>query len=218
MPYRYNTIIFDFDYTLVDSSHGVEECVNYSLKKLGEPPQPYDVISKTIGLSLPETYRKLTNHDADTEIEQFSKFFVERADQVMAKRTIIFDGIADLLEMLVSNGLTLAICSTKFRYRIKEILQRQGLLLFFKAIVGAEDVDHHKPNPVGILKTIERLQCSPDKCLYVGDSLVDAEAAKRAHIHFVAVLSGTTRAEEFASHHNYAVIDTANDLPSILCD
>ena len=35
MKQRINTIIFDFDYTLADSSQGVVECANYALGCLG---------------------------------------------------------------------------------------------------------------------------------------------------------------------------------------
>ena len=40
-PRRFQSVVFDFDYTLADSSVGVIECMNYALKRWGcLPPAP----------------------------------------------------------------------------------------------------------------------------------------------------------------------------------
>ena len=78
------TVIFDFDYTLADSSAGVVECINYALTHLGFPTAVEGHIRQTIGLSLPATFTALTNNDSPHLIDEFTKRFVERADQVMA--------------------------------------------------------------------------------------------------------------------------------------
>ena len=49
-------IIFDFDYTLGDSTNGIALSINYALEKLGYALPPIEDIKKTIGLSLTETY------------------------------------------------------------------------------------------------------------------------------------------------------------------
>jgi len=50
-----HAVIFDFDYTLADSSQGTTECVNFALRTLNLPIASYEMVCKTIGLSLPET-------------------------------------------------------------------------------------------------------------------------------------------------------------------
>ena len=45
-------IVFDFDYTLADSSIPVIECVNYGLKSLGLPEARDEFIRSTIGMDL----------------------------------------------------------------------------------------------------------------------------------------------------------------------
>ncbi len=53
----YRTMLFDFDYTLGDSSRGIVMSVNAALTALNYPvPEPKD-IRQTIGLSLNETFR-----------------------------------------------------------------------------------------------------------------------------------------------------------------
>ena len=45
-------IIFDFDYTLADSSGGIIESINFALSRLGLPLAADAVIRRTIGLPL----------------------------------------------------------------------------------------------------------------------------------------------------------------------
>ena len=53
-------IIFDFDYTLGDSTNGIALSINYALEKLGYEAKELTTIKKTIGLSLKDTYTVLT--------------------------------------------------------------------------------------------------------------------------------------------------------------
>ena len=71
-------VIFDFDYTLADSSDGVVECVNYALDALSFTPQPRDDIYRTIGLSLPHTFEALTGVTNPVMQERFAHFFLDR--------------------------------------------------------------------------------------------------------------------------------------------
>jgi len=77
------------------------------------------------------------------------------------------------------------------------VFRRENLLRFFQVIVGGEDVSAHKPDPQGLLAAVDRLGSRHAATLYVGDSVTDAETAKRAAVPFVAVLSGATPIEHF---------------------
>ncbi|MXX53459.1 MAG: HAD hydrolase-like protein, partial [Dehalococcoidia bacterium] len=46
-------VLFDFDFTLADSSAGIIACINHGLRKLGLPEAPDEEIMKTIGLYIP---------------------------------------------------------------------------------------------------------------------------------------------------------------------
>ncbi len=120
-------ILFDFDYTLADSSAGAVECIHYALQSMGEEMCSLDECCITMGLSLPDTYIKLTGKNDPEKTAVFSKRFVERADQVMAINTHLYDSVGDLLRRLNAAGFVLGIVSTKFRYRINQILGRYGL-------------------------------------------------------------------------------------------
>jgi phosphoglycolate phosphatase len=113
---------------------------------------------------------------------------------------------------LRQNGLKLGIVSTKYRYRIEGILRRENLLEAFDVVIGGEDVAQHKPDPAGLQRAGELLNSAPAQMLYVGDSVVDAEAARRGGVAFAAVLSGVTSKEDFC---RYPVAKVANDLTAL---
>jgi phosphoglycolate phosphatase len=67
-------------------------------------------------------------------------------------------------------------------------------------IVGGEDVAAHKPDPESLHLAMARLGAEPGRALYAGDSVTDAETARRAGILFAAVLSGATPREAFSAY------------------
>lgn len=211
------TILFDFDYTLADSSQGVIDCIGYALRELGLPRVSDEATCRTIGLSLVDTLAALAGTQPDEVSKRFARLFVERADQVMADKTVLLPGVREAVTRLSERGLALGIVSTKYRYRIESILQREGLLTSFAVIVGGEDVTAHKPDPESLRLAIERLEVGPEESLYVGDSVIDAETARRAGVSFVAVLSGMTPREAFGEYAVCAVIETLTELPGAVC-
>jgi phosphoglycolate phosphatase len=211
-----DTIIFDFDYTLADSSTGIIESANYALSKLNLPPASDDAIRRTIGLQLTETLKVLVGDEYVHLGKAFQDYFVERADEVMSESTFLFDFVPETVRELADRGLNLGIVSSKYRRRIESVLDREGLLGSFSLIVGGEDVTSFKPDPSGLILATGRLSSSKANVLYVGDSLTDAETAKRASVPFVAVLSGVTERHEFASHPVQHVLGNISELPVIL--
>ena len=187
-----DTIVFDFDYTLADSSRAVIECVTVALTDMGLPVPSEDTIRRAIGLSLPETLGRLAGDEQRHRAEEFRAFFRARSDQVMLDWTVMLPGVSDAVRELKRRGYRLEIVSTKFRMRIEATLERVGLRDPFDTIVGGEDVTRFKPDPEGLLMASERLAAEPGKMVYVGDSVTDGETARRAGVPFIALLSGMT--------------------------
>ncbi|HHX63747.1 MAG TPA: HAD-IA family hydrolase, partial [Chloroflexi bacterium] len=201
------TIVFDFDYTLADSSPAVIDCVNYALDKLGLPGASVEQVCATIGLSLENTFHALTEAGSEEQCREFIRLFVQRADEIMVERTTMLPDTQQAVQLLRQSGRTLGIVSTKFRRRIEAVLRREGLLDLFAVIIGGEDVPEHKPNPRGLRMAVEALGADDASTLYVGDSLTDAETARRADLPFVAVLSGVTPARDFERYGPVAVLN-----------
>ena len=173
-------VIFDFDYTLADSSHGVVECIHFALDSLGLPTVSAEKACQTIGLSLTDTFVHLAGEVTTAQSDEFVRLFIKRADEVMADLTILFESVPQTIAVLEEQGLGLGIVSTKFRYRIESILRREGLLDAFDAIIGGEDVPNHKPDPEGLCLAMERLGRSHLDCVYVGDSVAGANDRRQS--------------------------------------
>ncbi len=209
---NYTAIIFDFDYTLADSSRGVAECINFALAELDLPQVPAEAAHRTIGLHLNDAFVQLAGERHAVQKDEFRSHFARRADEVMNDLTLLFETVPVTVQRLKAQGKKLAIVSTKYRYRIEEFLQRENLLEAFDVIIGGEDVSCHKPDPEGLHQAVGRLNSSLEDSLYVGDSVVDAEAARRAGMAFAAVLSGVTRREEFDAYPLAVVLESLGQL------
>ena len=146
-PAPLKAVLFDFDYTLADSSVGVIDCVRHAQRRMGLDLSGEEEIRRTIGLSVPDIVAALNGEAERPRSEEFGRLFLERADRVMAAGTVVYDAVPGVLEDLHARGVVCGIASTKYRYRIEGILDREGLRHLVGAVVGAEDVTEHKPDP-----------------------------------------------------------------------
>ena len=206
-------VLFDFDYTLADTSKGVMESINFALDALHVSRVSYEAVCKTIGMPLQVAFHTLTGKAEEQKTDEFIKLFTKRADEVMAHMAVLYDTVPDVIRRLKEREFLLGIVSTKFHYRIEAILKRYGLFDAFNVIVGGEDVMQQKPDPAALQLALQTLgNIDPASAFYVGDSTIDAEAAKRAHMPFVAILSGTTQREDFNSYSPDAVCENLHQV------
>ena len=199
-------VLFDFDFTLADSSEGVVICMNHALGRLGLPPAPADAIRGTIGLDLHTALRILAGEEWRSREAEFFDHYVSKADEVMLAHTSFLPGAARVLRALRDSGYRTGVVTTKYRHRVEDALERDGLRAFVDVVVGFDDVARPKPAPDGLLRAAGSLRIPTGDCVYVGDSEVDAIAAEGAGMGFVAVLTGTTGEEVFARHPARAVL------------
>lgn len=208
----YNVYLFDFDYTLADSSRGIVMCYRNVLERHHHTGITDETIKRTIGKTLQESFSIMTGiTDAET-LEMYRKEYVKEADTHMTANTFLFPETIEVLTRLKTNGAKLGIISTKYRYRIMELLGKKLPENFLDIIVGGEDVQHPKPAPEGVLFAIGHLGCRKEDVLYVGDSTVDAETAQAAQVDFAGVLHGATTYDELAAYPHVAIMKTLAEL------
>ena len=193
-------VLFDFDFTLADSSEGVVASMNHALGRLGLPPAPADAIRRTIGLDLPTALGILAGEEWRSREDEFFEHFVGKADEVMLNSTAFLPGAARVLRALHGGGYRVGVVTTKYRHRVEDVLERDGLRGVVEVVVGIDDVPRPKPAPDGLVRAAGALGIPVGDCVFVGDSEVDAMAARGAGMGFVAVLSGTTEREVFARY------------------
>lgn len=209
---QYKAVIFDFDYTLGDSTNGIIASANYALEKMGYKQAERESIRKTIGLSLPETYVALTGDKKPEKGEEFRSYFVEKADEIMTDNSELYPDAKKVLDFLKQNGIKVAVVTTKFDYRIEGILEKCHAKEYVEMIVGGNNVANPKPDPEGVLKVLKEWNLDKSEVLYVGDSLVDAKTAECAGVPFAGVTTGTTTIEDFGAYDNVGIFQNLSEL------
>ena len=212
MTGNYKAILFDFDFTLGDSSRGICESINHALHGIDNEHATDADINRLIGLTLRRMFEELTGSSDDVLYNRFRSLFNERAEEVVTKHTVIYDGVIPLLTELTHQEKQLGIVSTKHSHRLMEIFTKFDMQKYFNVILGGENVQNHKPHPEGLHLALERLSIEPHEALYVGDTILDAAAARSAGVSFVAVTTGTTPAESFMPFSPIAIVDSVSDL------
>lgn len=208
----YKAVIFDFDYTLGDSTNGIVLSINHALEKLGFQVQDTKSIQRTIGLSLKDTLFELAGIEDEETVQKFTQYFKEKADLVMVDNTRLYEGVLTMLKKLRDDKILLGIVTTKYHYRIEQILERNDARNVIDVIIGGDDVKNEKPDPEGLLAAIQKLNVSKNQVLYVGDSVVDAKTAQSAGVDFMAVLTGTTEREEFMNYEYVSIEESVREL------
>ncbi len=177
-------VLFDFDYTLGDSTPGIYNCACYALKKMGHPMPDYNAVRHTIGLSLPRSYTALTGDERAENGERYTRLFRETAasNGYMLDHTTLFPETIPTLSRLYERGIPLGIVTTKRKETIREILEKFGISHLISVIIGVDDAKAPKPDPSGLLMALKALTVSAENALYVGDTVVDARTATKEEL------------------------------------
>lgn len=209
---RYRACIFDFDYTLADSTDGIVECFWYAFEKLGLKRPGREAVVRTIGYTLEDSFAMLTGSDNIQLNDAFKKLFVSRADNIMTEKTKLFSDTIPTLQFLKENDCKTGIVTTKFRYRIEDALRKYEITHLIDGIVGIEDVEREKPDPDGLNGLINTFAVSKESVLYVGDTVIDAQTAANAGVDFGAVTSGVTEKSIFFEYPHQYICHNLSEL------
>ncbi len=197
----YNTYLFDFDYTIADSSVGIIMSFNEAFRAIGIDYINPSEIKKTIGKSLFNAFVELSGGYSDYDYLLFQRKFMATSKEVMVKYSYLYDSVIDLFKELKINQCSIGIVTSKDKNTVSKILQKYNCGEFVDVIVGEDNVQHQKPNSEPIDKAIKLLGLDYSNTVYVGDCVVDALTAQNAKVDFYAVLSGVETKADFVKHH-----------------
>ena len=109
-------------------------------------------------------------------------------------------GALGALETLTARGYTLAIVSNTMRtpgVALRKILERYGLLGFFKYATFSDEVGIRKPVPEIFALTLRAAGTDAGRALHVGDDpVLDVQGARTAGMRVVQVVKGLADARE----------------------
>mgnify|MGYP005741525965 FL=1 len=151
--------------------------------------------------------RSIESSKHDFLLEQFLKFY-ENAVQF----TEPYENVVPILEILNSRH-ELGLCTNKPLKPALKILKHLKLDYFFKCITGGDSSFGRKPDPSPLLNTSASV--GDGLCIYVGDSEVDAETAKRADVPFLLFTEGYRKTPIEEIPHTYS-FSSFNKLPELV--
>ena len=210
MPYT--AYLFDFDYTLADSSRGITLCFRHVLERNGYAGVTDEAIRRTIGKTLEESFSILTGITDPDRLAAFKAEYRREADVYMTPNTRLFPETLRVLRTLKERGAKIGIISTKYRFRIHDTMDQHLPADFLDIVVGGEDVSRAKPDPEGLLYAIRQLGVKKKRVLYIGDSTVDAETAQAAGVDFAGITHGVTTADELAAYPHRRIMESLTEL------
>lgn len=123
--------------------------------------------------------------------------------------------LVPVFEQLTEAGLTLGIATNDSEAPARAHLAQAGLTGHFTYVAGADSGHGAKPAPGQLLAFCDETGLAPGQVAMVGDSLHDLEAAKRAGMTGIAVLTGVATREDLQDHAA-AVLPSIADLPDCL--
>ncbi|MDR0559425.1 MAG: HAD family hydrolase [Prevotellaceae bacterium] len=176
---KFRAVIFDLDGTLIYSIPDIADSMNKILHEHGFPVYGCEQyryflgngIKRLVETCIPETHRTAEN------IELLYSRMTEEYMANCTNKTVVYEGIFELLETLQQKGIKLAILSNK----ADEITQKTCAILLkpvqFDMTVGASDRFPKKPDPAAALYIAGQISVSPDKIFYLGDTSIDMKTA-----------------------------------------
>jgi pyrophosphatase PpaX len=181
-------LVFDFDGTLIDASVPVCRSFNAALQQFGVAPLVEEDVRRLIGTPLRGMFANVlpgaTEQELDELIAAYRVFFLPlgRSDSRP------MPGLHPMLAHFHPR-LKLGIATSRAADGARLILEHMGLLDRFAAVVGIYEVTHAKPHPEPVLQALAQLNVSPPHAVMVGDVPYDMEAARRAGVHAVGLVS-----------------------------
>lgn len=84
----------------------------------------------------------------------------------------------------------MGVVTSKYHALAEHGLELFGLNRYFETLIGSDDCERYKPDPMPLIMCAEALGVPIERCIYVGDSPYDMQAANAAGAISVAALWG----------------------------
>ncbi|HHZ01479.1 MAG TPA: HAD-IA family hydrolase [Tissierellia bacterium] len=207
-----DTVIFDFDGTLADTTQLVINSFKHIYYKYYNKCDE-EYIRGTFGEPLEVTLKRdFSNFKYEEVLASYRDYQVDKFE----KDVKLYDTVEETLNYLKNNNFKLGIATSRVRASTLWALKNFKIDKYFEVVVAADDVIKHKPDKEPLIKVIEGLNSKTESTLYVGDSKYDMECAINAQT--TPVLAGWhSNSKILAEKYNVKhVIDKMWDLIHII--
>ena len=185
-----SAVLFDLDGTLVDTAPDMVAVLQELQRTRGVDPVDYEVgrahVSNgalgLLGLGFPGV-----EHTVGSELHTA---FLERYALRVCEASVLFPGLADLLEALDAAGMPWGVVTNKPAHLTDPLLERLALAARSACTVSGDTLAQRKPDPAPLLHACELAGLLPQNTVYVGDASRDILAGQNAGMATVAAAYG----------------------------
>ena len=204
-------IVFDLDGTLIDSAPDIHGIANELLEQEKCDAISLDQARDFIGNGASVFIQKMraARELPDSEHERLLADYIARYDDAV-NLTEVYPGVHEALQSLKEQSHVLGICTNKPISPCRAVLRHLNLDSYFDTVWGGDSLPVHKPDPAPLHAAFDAL--SGGLKLYIGDSDVDAETARRAQVPFLLFTEGYRKCPIEELPHDVAFSDYS-DLP-----
>ena len=203
-------VLFDIDGTLVDSNYLHVHAWYRAFSELRVPVQSWQ-IHRSIGMDgekLLETLAAGVNDEVRNELKELHSRYYQQTTSLLSP----LPGAREILERIDSLGLQVVLATSAPEDELaalRAVLDRDQLV---SVVTSAADVETAKPEPDIVQIALGRADVSPQRAVFVGDAMWDAQASMAAGVECIGVLSGGVSRGELEQSGATVVFDNALDL------
>ena len=210
-------IILDFDGTLADTRDNIVRTLQASMHQLDLPVADEAACASTIGLKLDDACRHLYPDGpadlADRFVETYREIFFRNKESLVPAP---FPHVLPTLRQLRQRGVVLTIASSRGTGSLHAFIDAMGLRDCISYVLGADSVEHTKPHPEPVLRTLCETGIDAAHTLVVGDMPVDILMGSNAGVQTCGVTYGNaTRDQLQAAGADFLIDDFAELLRGI---
>lgn len=209
--------IFDLDGTILNTLEDLAAALNHGLKAFGLPHRTVDEVRRFVGNGMGLLIHRGVPAGTSPQTEKqvlsaFHQYYKEHCTDF----TRPYNGIPELLRELHSHGVKTAVVSNKADYGVQELCANYFPDMFDTA-VGERTGIAKKPDPSSVLEVLRLLNIPREQAVYIGDSDVDIETAKNAHMPCISVEWGFRDRAFLTAHGAQKIVSSPGELlPLIL--
>lgn len=216
---NYKLCIFDLDGTLTDTINSIAYFANNALNKFGYGSIPVEKYKILVG----EGAKKLINDcveflgggDNQTN-EEILKYYSQTYNADFLFKTVVYDGIFDLLEFLKQSEISMAVLSNKPNDTTVKIIEELFPKNTFDIYFGGREGVPLKPDKTAVLEIVEKLGYKKEECLYIGDTATDMKTGKNAGIATIGVLWGFRDYEELKENNADLIVSKPMEIAEFI--
>lgn len=212
---KVNTVMFDFDGTIMDTNDIILNSWNYTFNKLRGHDADKKLMLEHFGEPLELSMKKFFDADGD-QVKEYIDIYRSYQTDNFVNEIKLFPGVIEMLESLKNSGYTLALVTSRLKHTTMQGVEKFRLDKYFDVVITANDCTKHKPDPQPVNITLEKLNKTAEEAVMVGDTVMDLGCAKNAGV--ISVLVGWSMAlppekvtDEAAP--DYILRDAADMLP-----